>query len=221
MTNLQVFVYIQLHSGFYFMPRGKEQSIPSQPLLGSQLVPVWGWLLLDLGHHLMECQRLQGKTEGSEIKWQPHLCSLSTQNFDQLTANAVRTNLLWFTSQQGLFTPNCESLFPHHTFQWFCPKNSKGVALTVSVEAQHIEQSNRTHPPPPHPRSSRCTGRRTFGSKVSVKSYRGEQSQQHWKHQCNQCENSPQSITSLNSCYCPLSCSVHTEVTSPACCLPA
>lgn len=35
--------------------------------------------------------------------------------FDQQTVNADKKNSLWLTSQQGLFTPNYESLFPHDT----------------------------------------------------------------------------------------------------------
>lgn len=122
--------------------------------------------------------------------------------------NTVRTNLLWFTSQQGLLTTYHESLFSHHTFQWFCPKNSKGVTLTVLVGAQHIAQSNQTHPPPPHPRSSRCSGRRTFRNKVLNHNSRvegtGNTMLPIWdltsKHHL-----------SLNSCHCPLHCPVHTK----------
>lgn len=38
----------------------------------------------------MEGQGLQGKNEGSEIKWQPQLPHLSLQNFEYQTVNAAR-----------------------------------------------------------------------------------------------------------------------------------
>lgn len=64
--------------------------------------------------HLMEGQGLQGKTESSEIKWQPQLHPLYIKNFDHQTVNAVRTTCFDLLVNRAFLKSSCVSLFPHH-----------------------------------------------------------------------------------------------------------
>lgn len=124
---------------------------------------------------------------GSEIKWQPQLCSLFTQDFDQQTVNAVRTNLLWFTSQQGLFTPNCESLFPHHITHSRTAKvlhSQPQSGLNTSHEVIKLILLLLVPRPPDAPVEEPLEAKRRAESTAL-------------QTQCNQVETSPQGITSL------------------------